>query len=80
MDDLDPSQFNLLVKVLSLPSSARDFIHLLMPVNLKDVFDLSAKFVLSKVSHLNFEGLGGAPTKEQIQRCLLSRIQAESKA
>ena len=58
MDDLDLSQFDLLVKVLSLPSSMRDFRHLLIPVNHREVFDHHKEFVLPKVLHLYFKGLG----------------------
>ena len=45
MDDLDPSQFDSLVKVLSLPSSTRDFRNLLTLTNLKEVFDHPEEFV-----------------------------------
>ena len=80
MDDLDSSQFDSLVKVLSLPSSARDLRHLLMPANLREVFDHPKEFILSKAPHLNFEGSRGAQTKKRVQSRLLSRIQAMSKA
>ena len=49
IEDLSQAQFDLLVKVLSLLSSVRDFRHLLMPSNLREVFDHVAKFILSKV-------------------------------
>ena len=39
VDDLSPSQFDSLVKVLSLPSSVRDFKFFLTPTNLQGVFD-----------------------------------------
>ena len=80
MDDLDPSQFDSLVKVQGLLSSARDFRHLMMLANLSEVFDHPEEFVLSKVPHLNFEGLGGPRAKERVQSCHLSHIQAASKA
>ena len=74
MDDLDQSQFDSLVKVLSLSSSARDVRCLLAPINLREVFDHLEEFVLPKVLHLNFEGPGGTRVMERVQRCLLSRI------
>ena len=80
MDDLDPSQFDSLVKVLSLPSFTRDFIHFLTPANLKEVFYHLEEFVLSKVSHLNFEDSGGARAKKRVHSRLLSYIQVASEA
>ena len=80
MDHLDLSQFDSLVKVLSLPSSAKDFRHLLTPTNLKEVFDHLEEFVLLKVPYLNFEDLRGTREKEWVQSCLLSHIQATSEA
>ena len=58
-----------------LDKPTQDFKHLLMPANLQDVFDHSEEFVLPKVSYLNFEGSRDARDKEQVQSCLLSRIQ-----
>ena len=46
---LSLSQFDSLVKVLSLLSSVRDFKHLLIVENLWDVFDHLEEFVLPKV-------------------------------
>ena len=78
--DLSSSQFDLLVKVLSLPSFAREFRHLLMPTNLQEVFDHLEEFILPKVLYLNFEGSGDARAKEWVQSRLLSRIQVVSEA
>ena len=58
VDDLSPAQFHLMVKVLSCPSSERDFRYLLTPSNLREVFDHPKEFILPKVSRLNFEGSG----------------------
>ena len=74
MDDLISSQFNSLVKVLSLPSSALDFEHLLTLENLREVFNHPEEFVLSKVLHLNFEGSRDARAREKIPTRLLSHI------
>ena len=60
MDDLDSSQFDSLVKLMSLPRGAQDFRYLLMPTKLREVFDHLEEFVLPKVLHLNFEGPRGA--------------------
>ena len=59
MDDLDPSHFDSLVKVLSLSSSTRDFRYLLTLANLREVFDHPEEFVLQNDMHLNFKGPGG---------------------
>ena len=59
VDDLSPTQFEALVKVLISPSAERDFRHLLTHANLKEVFDLPEEFI-PKVLYLNFEGSGGA--------------------
>ena len=80
MDNVDPSQSDSLVKVLSLPSSARDLRHLLTPTNLREVFDHPKEFILPKVPYLNFEGSRSARAKEWVQRCLLSRIQVAFEA
>ena len=53
VDDLDPSQFDSPMRVLSLSSSTKDFKHLLTPVNLKEVFDYPEEFVFPKALHLN---------------------------
>ena len=37
-DDLSPAQFDLLVNILSHPSSERDFRYILTPLNLREVF------------------------------------------
>ena len=66
MDDLDLSQFDSLMKVMSLPREARDFKYLMMPANLKEVFDHLEEFVLPKVLDLNFEGPRGARAKEWV--------------
>ena len=47
VDNLSPTQFNALVKVLSSLSAEKDFRHLLTPVNLQEVFDLPEAFFLS---------------------------------
>ena len=75
VDDLNLSQFDSLVRVLSLLSSTRDFRHLLMPTNLREVFDHPQEFVLSNVPYLNFESLVGARAKERVQSWLLSYFQ-----
>ena len=80
MDDLDTSQFDSLVKVLSLLSFTRDFRHFLTLANLKEVFDHPEEFILSKVPHLYFEDSGGAQAKERVQSRLLSHIQATFEA
>ena len=74
VDDLSPTQFDLLVKVLSRPSSERDFRHLLTPSNLREVFDHPEEFILPKVPRLNFEGSGDVRAKEWVQNRLLTRI------
>ena len=71
VDDLSPTQFDTLVKVLSSLSTKRDFKHLLKPANLQDVFDLPKEFILPKVPHLNFEGPGSARAKERVLSRLL---------
>ena len=78
VDDLSPSQFDSLVKVLSLPSSTRDFRHFLTSANLQEVFDHPEDFILLKVLRLNFESSRDTPAKEQVHNCLLSRIQEAS--
>ena len=67
VDDLSPSQFDSLVKVLSLLSSARDFRHLLMPANLREIFDHPKEFVLPKVPRLNFESLGAPEQRSEFK-------------
>ena len=74
MDDLSLSQFDLLVKVLSLSSFAWDFRHLLTPANLREAFDHPNEFVLLKVPHLNFDGSRDTRVWERIQSRLLSHI------
>ena len=74
VDVLSSSQFDSLVKVLSLLSSAQDFRHLLKLVNLREVFDHPKEFVLLKIPHLNFESSGDARAKERVQSHLLSFI------
>ena len=76
VDDLSPSQFDSLVKVLSLLSFVRDFRHLMTPTNLREVFDHPKEFVVPKVLRLNFESLGDVGAKVRVQSCLLSLIQA----
>ena len=78
VDDLSPAQFDTLVKVLSSPSSERDFRHLLTPANLQEVFDRPKEFIIPKVPHLNLEGLGSAQAKERILSRLLGRIKEAS--
>ena len=80
VDNLSPTQFDTLVKVLSSPSAERDFKHLLTPANLQELFDLPEEFILPTVPHLNFEGSGGARAKEQVLSRLLNRIKEASKA
>ena len=55
-DDLSPSQFDSLVKVLSLLSFAREFTTLLMSTNLREVYEQLEEFIVPKVSRLNCEG------------------------
>ena len=74
VDNLSPTQFDALVKVLSSQSTKRDFKNLLTLANLKEVFDLPKEFILLKVPHLNFEGSGGARAKERVLSPLLGLI------
>ena len=80
VDDLNSSQFDLLVKVLTLPSFAWEFRHLLTLTNLQEVFDHLEEFILPKVLYLNFEGSGDTQAKEWVQSRRLSRIQVVSEA
>ena len=79
VDDLSSAQFDSLVKVLSLPSTKRDFRHLLTPSNLREVFDHPEEFILPKVPRLNFEGSRNARVRERVQGRLLTRIKEASK-
>ena len=65
------AQFDSLVKVLSFPSSKRDFRYLLTLSSLQEVFDHSEEFV---VPLLNFDGSGEAPARERVLSRLLTRI------
>ena len=69
-------QTNALAKVLGLPSSARDFKHLLSPSNLQAVFIEPEDCVIPTVPRLHFEGLGNARAKECVQNRLLTCITA----
>ena len=66
VDDLSLAQFDLLVKVLGLPSFVKDFRYLLMPSNLWEVFDHPEEFILPKVPRLNFEGSRDTQAKERV--------------
>ena len=55
VDDLGPSQFDSLVKILSLPSSAKDYRFLLTLTNLWEVFDQPEEFTIPKVLYFNFK-------------------------
>ena len=77
VDDLSPSKFDSLVKVLSLP---RDFRFLLMPTNLREVFDKPEDFIVPKVLHLNYESSGDTRAMKRVLSHLLSCIQAASEA
>ena len=79
VDDLSPTQFDLLIKVLSLPSTKRNFRHLLTLSNFWEIFDHPKEFILSKFPRLNFEGSGDARAKERVQSRLLTRIKEASK-
>ena len=78
VDDLSLAQFGLLVRVLSHPSTKRDFRSLLMSSNLQGIFNQSNEFILTKVSRLNFKGLGESQAKEQVQNRLLYRVKEAS--
>ena len=66
------------MKVLSSPSLERDFRHLLIPTNLKEVFDFPEEFILPKVPHLNFEGSGCVRAKEWVMNHLLGSTKEAS--
>ena len=76
MDDLGASQFSALARVLSLPSSERDFKLLLSPSNIQAIFVEPEDFVVLSVPHLHFESLGNARAKERILSQLLTCIAA----
>ena len=67
MDDLSANQFNVLARVISLSSSARDFKHLLSPSNLHMAFAEPEDFVTPTVPRLHFEGSWNACAKERTQ-------------
>ena len=73
VDDLSPSQFESLVKVLSLPSSEKNFSFLLTPANLQVVFDQPEEFFVPTVLRFNFEGLGSARAREHVLHRLIAR-------
>ena len=66
MDDLNPTQFDLLVPVLSRSSSERNFKLLLSPKNIWKLIDNLEDFVPQKVLRLNFMGSGNAQAREQV--------------
>ena len=74
IDDLSPTQFDSLVKVLSHPSTERDFRYFLISSNLQEVFDHPEEFILPKVPRLNFESSGDVRARERVQTCLLTCI------
>ena len=76
MDDLGASQFSALARVLSLPSSERDFKLLLSPLILQVVFAEPEDFVVPSMPRLHFESLGNARAKERILSRLLTCIAA----
>ena len=76
MDDLGASQFNALARVLSLPSSERDFKLLLSPSNIQAVFVEPEDFVVPSVPRLHFESLDNARAKKRILSRLLTCITA----
>ena len=76
MDDLSANQFSALAKVLSLPSTTRDFKHLLSPSNLLAAFSKPDDFVSPTVPHLYFKGPGNARAKECVLNRLLTCIMA----
>ena len=80
MDDLSDTQFGALAKVLSLPSSTRDFKYLLTPSNLQEVFVEHEYVVVLSVPCLHFEGLGNARAKERVLNRLLARIASTAEA
>ena len=74
MDELGPSQFSALARVLSLPSSERDFKLLLSPSNLRALFVEPEDFDVPSVPPLHFESLGNACAKERILSILITCI------
>ena len=66
VDDLSPTQFDLLVKVLSRSSNEKDFRYLLKPSNHQEVFYHPEEFILPKVLRLNFERSGDIRAKERV--------------
>ena len=66
MDNLDPAQFDLLVRVLSRSSLKRDFNFLLPRMNIKEVIDNLEEFLPQKVPRLNFMGSGDARAREWV--------------
>ena len=74
MDNLTAYQFSALARVLSLPSSEKDFKLLLSPSSLQAVFTEPEDFVVPSVPHLHFECLGNAYAKERVLGRLLNCI------
>ena len=76
MDDLGANQFSALAKVLSLPSSERDFKLMLSPLNLQAVFAEPEDFIVPSVPRLHFQGSRNARAKEWVLSRLLTYIAA----
>ena len=78
IDDPRLAQFDSLVKVLSFPSSEKDFRHLLMLSSLQEVLDHSEEFVLLKVPLVELRGSSEVQAREWVLSRLLARIKEAS--